>query len=158
MSALDIKLMKTQHSGHAYQICKNQIKVGEYDGIIFISGDGLIHEGINGIMSREDKNEFMEQTTFGFIPAWTSNGLIKSILDHNGEQADPKTAAFRIVKGTSMKIDLTELELEYEKERKFMVLSFTWAIICACDLQSEFMRFLGEIRYTLMGIIRVVAR
>jgi hypothetical protein len=36
-------------------------------------------------MSREDKDEFMEKTSFGFIPAGTSNGLIKSILDHNEE-------------------------------------------------------------------------
>jgi hypothetical protein len=57
-----------------------------------------------------------------------------------------------------MKIDLTELDLEYENQKKFMVLSFTWAIISACDLQSEFMRFLGEMRYTLMGIIRIVVR
>jgi sphingosine kinase len=39
---------------HAYDIVKDELQVGEYDGIITISGDGLIHEVVNGAMSRPD--------------------------------------------------------------------------------------------------------
>ena len=93
--------MKTKHAGHAYDICKNQIGVGQYDGVVFISGDGLIHEGINGVMSRKDKDKFLQKTTFGFIPGGTSNGLIKSILSQHNEECDALTAAFKITKGES---------------------------------------------------------
>jgi sphingosine kinase len=109
MSNLEVTLIKTEYSGHAFELTREKIGIGQYDGIIFISGDGLIHEGINGVMSRDDKSEFLEKTTFGFIPAGTSNGLIKSILEHNNESCDAQTAAFRICKGQKMKIDVTEL-------------------------------------------------
>jgi sphingosine kinase len=66
---------------HAYDIVKDELQLGEYDGILTISGDGLIFESVNGAMSRADRDEFLEKTTFGFIPAGTGNGLHKSVKD-----------------------------------------------------------------------------
>ena len=60
---------------HAHEIAK-ELQPGEYDGIITISGDGLIHEVVNGAFTRPDREEFLEKTTFGFIPAGTANGLV----------------------------------------------------------------------------------
>ena len=57
----------------------------EFDGIVTISGDGLIHEVVNGIMRRQDYKEFLEKVTIGFIPGGTANGLVKSVLDEGGE-------------------------------------------------------------------------
>ena len=105
-------------------------------------------------MGRKDKDEFLKETSFGFIPAGTSNGLIHSILKHNNENSDYFTAAFRICKGRSMKMDITELEMEFEQEKKYSILSVVWSIIASCDLDSEGLRFLGEARYTLMGAWR----
>jgi len=48
--------------------------------MLTISGDGLIHESVNGAMSRPDKDELLESLTFGFIPAGTANGLHKSVM------------------------------------------------------------------------------
>ena len=45
-----------------------------------MSGDGLIHEAVNGLMSRLDRNELLSNITFGFIPAGTANGLHKSVV------------------------------------------------------------------------------
>lgn len=84
---------------HAHEIAKSELTPGEYDGVITISGDGLIHEVVNGAFSREDRNEFLEKTTFGFIPAGTANGLVQTILDHNGEVFGIQNAAFLIAKG-----------------------------------------------------------
>lgn len=58
-----------------------ELQVGQYDGILTISGDGLIHEAINGMMNRPDKDEFCNSIAFGFIPAGTANGLHKSIVE-----------------------------------------------------------------------------
>jgi len=51
---VSITLRHTEYQNHAKEIVSDQIKPGQYDGIITISGDGLIHEIINGIMSRPD--------------------------------------------------------------------------------------------------------
>ena len=51
---IDVQLKHTERAGHAFDIAKDELKVGDYDGIITISGDGLIHEIVNGIMNRPD--------------------------------------------------------------------------------------------------------
>ena len=76
---IDVQLKHTERAGHAFDIGKDELKPGDYDGIITISGDGLIHELVNGIMSRPDRQELFDSLTLGFIPAGTGNGLIKSI-------------------------------------------------------------------------------
>ena len=79
LSHIDVTLKHTERAMHAFEITK-ELQPGEYDCVITISGDGLIHEAVNGAFSREDREEFLEKTTFGFVPAGTANGLIASIL------------------------------------------------------------------------------
>lgn len=64
-------------------------------------------------MNRPDSFDFLKQVKFGFIPAGTSNGLHKSVVESNKELAGIHSAAFSIAKGKTMRMDLTELELEY---------------------------------------------
>jgi len=52
---IEITLKETERAGHAFDILKNEVQPGQFDGIMTISGDGLIHESINGAMSRPDK-------------------------------------------------------------------------------------------------------
>jgi diacylglycerol kinase family enzyme len=49
---VDIKLIFTERAGHAYEIVNQEIRPNDYDGIITVSGDGLIHEVVNGIYRR----------------------------------------------------------------------------------------------------------
>ena len=58
----------------------------EWDSIIFVSGDGLLHEIINGLMLRNDWNLVNHKITVGGIPGGTGNGLIKSLLYENNEE------------------------------------------------------------------------
>ena len=51
---VDIKLVRTERAGHAYDIVSQELRPGDYDGIITVSGDGLIHEVVNGIYRRQD--------------------------------------------------------------------------------------------------------
>ena len=53
---LDVTLRHTEYRNNAKEIVQHQIQIGEYDGIITISGDGLIHEIIQGIMNRPGKD------------------------------------------------------------------------------------------------------
>lgn len=113
LAHVDITLKETERAGHAYDILKTELQPGDYDGVVTVSGDGLIHESINGAMSRPNGLEFLEQITFGFIPGGTANGLHKSVVESVNEADGIHSAAFAIAKGRSMNMDLTELELEY---------------------------------------------
>ena len=41
---------------HAFDVVKDELSIGQYEAIISISGDGIIHEIVNGIMARPDKD------------------------------------------------------------------------------------------------------
>ena len=109
---IDITLKHTERRNHAFDIAK-ELPIGEYNGIMTVSGDGLIHETINGIMARPDKEEMLKTIALGFIPAGTANALHKSVTDHFDEDIGIHSAAFATAKGRVTKIDLTECELEY---------------------------------------------
>ena len=51
-----------------------------YDGIVIVSGDGLVYEVINGLMKREDGAAAVGRMPIGILPAGTGNGLAKSLL------------------------------------------------------------------------------
>ena len=112
-------------------------------------------------MSRPDRKEFLNKTTFGFIPAGTANGLIKSISDQNNENFGILEASFFVAKGTRKMMDLTELTLEYlqneEQKKIYMFLSMAWAFVADCDINSEVIRCIGESRFTIWGVYRLLA-
>ena len=56
----------TEYSGHAYEIA-NKLVLDRFDSIVTVSGDGLLHEVINGLMHREDWQEAMK-IPVGVIP------------------------------------------------------------------------------------------
>jgi sphingosine kinase len=154
---IDVTLKYTERRNHGYDILKDEVQIGQYDGIMTISGDGLIHEAINGAMNRPDKDQFMESIAFGFIPAGTANGLHKSVMEFANEEHGIHNAAFVCAKGRKIKMDLTELTLEYHPEKKiYMFLCMCWAVVSDIDLNSEFMRWAGEARFHIYGVYRGV--
>merc|ERR1712137_1479166 len=50
---IEVSAHYTEYQGHA-ELIVDKIQIGMYSGIICVSGDGLIHEVINGLMRRED--------------------------------------------------------------------------------------------------------
>lgn len=114
-------------------------------------------------MKRADREEFLEKTTLGFVPAGTANGLVASMMDAQGETGDEVlTAAFMIAKGRRSMMDLNELRLEYfqqaEEERQiiYMFLSLTWAFVSDVDINSESLRCLGAARFEVYGLYRLL--
>jgi len=55
-----------------------------------------------------------------------------------------------------MKMDLTEIEAEYMRERIYSFLSLFWGILADCDINSEIIRCLGPARFTVWGTYRVL--
>ena len=111
----ELTVIETERANHAYEIVHNDIKQGDYDGIVTVSGDGLIHEVVNGLYRRNDWLQLMSSLSLGFIPGGSANGLVKAVLDYAGEDYSVENAAFVIAKGRSTRIDLTEIEGEYMK-------------------------------------------
>ncbi|CAG8807329.1 17272_t:CDS:2, partial [Racocetra fulgida] len=60
------------HNNHAKEIVKT-IDLKPFDAIIVVSGDGIVHEVINGLLERENIND--ATIPIGVIPAGSGNAL-----------------------------------------------------------------------------------
>lgn len=54
-----------------------------------------------------------------------------------------------------MRMDLTEIEAEYHKEKIYSFLSVFWGVLADCDINSEVIRCVGSARFTIWGVYRV---
>ena len=78
-AGIDVVPIITKKSGEARAFIANAPLVQSCDGIVTISGDGLIFEVINGLMEREDRDIVMMKIPLGIIPGGSGNGLAHSI-------------------------------------------------------------------------------
>ena len=76
-STVDCDVVLTQRAGHAIEIAAG-VDLDKYDGIVTVSGDGLLHEVINGLSRHADWQRAI-QLPIGPIPAGTGNGLVVSM-------------------------------------------------------------------------------
>ena len=51
---VDLTITHTKRADHAFEIVNEDIEPGQYDSIVTVSGDGLIHEVVNGLLTRRD--------------------------------------------------------------------------------------------------------
>ena len=79
-SRVAVKILETESAGHAKQQMQ-KLEIDQFDGVVSVSGDGLFHEIVNGLMGRADWEEIKSKISLGIIPGGTSNGLVKSLLE-----------------------------------------------------------------------------
>jgi sphingosine kinase len=76
------------------------VDVTQFQGFVCVSGDGMVYECLQGIMSRPDRERVL-RIPMGHIPAGTSNALASTL-----GARDPVTAALLIARCESRPIDL----------------------------------------------------
>ena len=155
--SISLEIIYTSYFKNAYDIILKKKSLYNYDGIITCSGDGILHEVINAIFHREDCDILINKLIFSSLPAGSGNAFSKNISYYNNEKNNLiENQCYYIIKGIYKKIDLLEYELRDFDKKIYSFLTLTWSFISDCDLESEFLRCLGEIRVTLMGVIRWV--
>jgi sphingosine kinase len=128
------------------------LDITKYDAVVTVSGDGLIHEIMNGFMKRSDAGNALKKVSIGIIPCGTNNSYIISCL---GEKRgfDPTFAALQIVKGRPMAIDLCSIA--YDDHRYFSFLSQNYGTTAYADLATEHLRWMGDAR-TVIGLLKEI--
>lgn len=81
MAEADIEhtLVTTEHQNHALEIVRD-LNIEEYTGVAVVSGDGLFHEVVNGLMQRTDAAIAVTRLALIPIPAGSGNSLAASII------------------------------------------------------------------------------
>ena len=143
----------TTRAGEAADI-SSQLDPRQCDGIIVVSGDGMVHEVFNGLASRSDRAEAL-RIAVGHIPAGSGNALAKSILHSSGEAFGVLDAAFLIAKGHQQDLDLMTVSQPNQPDRTSF-LGLSAGVIADVDLGSEWLRFMGGFRFTLYAGVCIV--
>ncbi|CAO3595203.1 unnamed protein product [Absidia cylindrospora] len=141
----------TEYQGHAMDVAK-QVDLQAYDAMVMVSGDGVIHEVINGLLSRPDARQVMRQLSLGVIPGGTGNALSICML---GEQRgfDPIYAAVQVIKGRPLALDICSVA--YDDHCYYSFLSQNYGITSYADLGTEHLRWMGDGR-TVLGLLKEI--
>lgn len=145
-SECSFELMETKYSRHATDIAR-EIDLEEFDTIACASGDGVPYEVINGLYMREDKVDAFNKITVTQLPCGSGNAM--SISCHWTD--NPSFAALCLVKSVESRIDLmlcTQPDSE-DPEPKLSFLSQTYGVIAESDINTEFIRWMGPLRFDI---------
>ncbi|KAK0210950.1 ATP-NAD kinase-like domain-containing protein [Desarmillaria ectypa] len=143
--ALDVQY--TTHSNHAYEIAK--VLPLEYDAIVTVSGDGIIHEVMNGFAHHEYPMKAFS-IPIAPIPTGSGNGLSLNILGLS-DGFDVVAAALNVIKGLPMKVDLFSFVQNGKRSISFM--SQAMGLMADLDLGTEHLRWMGDTRF-MYGLLR----
>ncbi|KAF9120746.1 hypothetical protein BGW39_011125 [Mortierella sp. 14UC] len=147
-SGLVVKEQYTGYGKHAVEIA-NKLDLDKVDSLVVVSGDGVLHEVINGLLSRHDWDR-ARKTSIGIIPAGSGNAIGASI-----GSISPIVATLAVIRGETSKLDIFSLS-QLNRPRIYSMLSFSWGMMADSDIESDKYRWLGPLRFEVAGLIRMV--
>jgi sphingosine kinase len=172
MRGATIEEIETTHAGHAEEIMLT-LDLSRYDGLVIVSGDGLMYEVVNGLMKRDDGMEAIGRIPLGIIPSGTGNGLAKSLLSSAGEPYDIVSAALLVSRGGVAPLDLAEITTgiaptapgmaeryagrTLTEQTSWSFLALMWGLVSDIDLESETCRCFGAARFDVYAVLRIMA-
>ncbi|OAY69958.1 Sphingosine kinase 2 [Ananas comosus] len=145
-------MQETKYQLHAQEIA-HSLDLMKYDGIVCVSGDGVLVEVVNGLLQREDWDTAIK-VPLGIIPAGTGNGMAKSLLHSVGDLYSVPNAVFAIIQGHKRSLDVASVVQGGTKF--FSVLMLTWGLIADIDIESEKYRWMGSARLDFYSLLRIM--
>ncbi|KAG0539677.1 hypothetical protein BDA96_03G342300 [Sorghum bicolor] len=151
-AGVSITLQETEYQGHAREVVYS-LDLAEYDGVVCVSGDGVLVEVVNGILQRTDWEEAIK-VPIGVVPAGSGNGMAKSLLHAASEKYSVSNAVFAIIKGHKQSLDVCTI---LQGDTKFFsVLLMTWGLVADIDIESEKYRWMGSARFDFYALVRIM--
>ncbi|KAM5272743.1 sphingosine kinase 1 [Ctenodactylus gundi] len=154
---ISFKLMVTERQNHARELVKAE-ELDRWDALVIMSGDGLIHEVVNGLMDKPDWETAIRKPLC-CLPGGSGNALAASLNHYAGfEQVtgeDLLTNCTRLLcRRLLSPMNLLSLHTA-SGTRVFSVLSLAWGFVADVDIESEKYRCLGEMRFTVGTLFRL---
>ncbi|XP_074080599.1 sphingosine kinase 1 [Macrotis lagotis] len=156
-AGVSFTLRLTERRNHARELVREE-DLSSWDALVVMSGDGLMHEVVNGLMERPDWETAIQKPLCS-LPAGSGNALAASVNHYAGNEQvnneDLLTNCTRLLcqRGLSP-MNLLSLHTA-SGSRLFSVLSLGWGFVADVDVESEKYRCLGKIRFTLGTFLRL---
>ena len=132
-----------------YYISQNKDIINQYDSLIILGGDGMFHLTLNSLI----KNKV--DIPLGIIPSGSGNGLVKSIFYERVRDEYTVFDCYNLIKEYRIKsIDTISVSSNTGNLTSFLAIS--WGIISDLDINTEFMRFLGNIRFDIGAVWNIL--
>ncbi|MCH7916805.1 MAG: diacylglycerol kinase family lipid kinase [Planctomycetes bacterium] len=144
-AGVDVTLSETTHPGHATSIVQ-ELTLGGLDAIVVIGGDGTLHEVVNGMLSREDK----QKIPIGVIPGGSGNAFA-----HDLGLQNPVEAAHAILGRHAHAVDAIAVQMDARAELVYVLNILGWGLVTDIGLMAQKLRWLGERRYTLVTVMEI---
>uniref|UniRef100_A0A453FP71 sphingosine kinase n=1 Tax=Aegilops tauschii subsp. strangulata TaxID=200361 RepID=A0A453FP71_AEGTS len=151
-AGVEVTMQETRYRGHAREVASS-LDLARYDGIVCVSGDGVLVELVNGILQRSDWEEAIKMP-IGVVPAGTGNGMAKSLLHAASETCSVSDAVFAIIRGHKQALDVCTIA--QGEKIVFSVLSTTWGLVADVDIESEKYRWMGSARFDFYALVRIM--
>ncbi|XP_044529737.1 sphingosine kinase 1 [Gracilinanus agilis] len=158
-AGVSFTLRLTERRNHARELVRDE-NLSSWDALVVMSGDGLMHEVVNGLMERPDWETAIQKPLCS-LPAGSGNALAASVNHYAGNEQvtneDLLTNCTQLLcrRGLS---PMNLLSLHTASGRRlFSVLSLGWGFVADVDVESEKYRCLGKIRFTLGTFLRLAA-
>ncbi|XP_047166133.1 sphingosine kinase 1-like isoform X1 [Vigna umbellata] len=146
-----LTVQETKHQLHAKQVVQS-LDFSKYDGIVCVSGDGILVEVVNGLLQREDWDTAIK-IPLGVVPAGTGNGMAKSLLDSVGDPCTITNSVLAIIRGHKQSLDVATIT--QGETRFFSVLMLAWGLVADIDIESEKYRWMGSARIDFYALTRI---
>ena len=150
-------LVITEKEGHATELVQS-IAVEDWDGLIIVSGDGLLYEVINGIMLRPDRAHVLNSLPIGVVPGGSGNGIAATLCY---EESLPlahwlQSRSLAAAVPTSL-LPLPLITVQTPHSTSYAFLSLNWGLLADIDIESEkFRRTLGSARFAVGAVQRIL--
>ncbi|PIC44653.1 hypothetical protein B9Z55_004951 [Caenorhabditis nigoni] len=157
-SLIRYEVVVTTGPNHARNVLMTKTDLGKFNGVLILSGDGLVFEALNGVLCREDAFRIFPNLPIGIVPSGSGNGLLCSVLSKYGTKMNEKSVmdrALEIASSPTARAESVALySVKTETTTYAAFLSIGWGLMADIDIESEKWRKLGGHRFTLMGFIR----
>ncbi|XP_044523044.1 sphingosine kinase 2 [Gracilinanus agilis] len=158
-AGLSFNLIQTERQNHARELVQG-LRLSEWDGIVTLSGDGLLYEVVNGLLARPDWEEAVK-IPVGVLPCGSGNALAGAVNQHGGFEPAIGldlllNCSLLMCRGGGSPLDLLSVNLA-SGARCFSILSVAWGFVSDVDIQSERFRVLGPARFTLGTVLRLAS-
>ncbi|XP_036600735.1 sphingosine kinase 2 [Trichosurus vulpecula] len=158
-AGLSFNLIQTERQNHARELVQG-LRLSEWDGIVTVSGDGLLYEVVNGLLDRPDWEEAVK-IPVGVLPCGSGNALAGAVNQHGGFEPAMGldlllNCSLLMCRGGGSPLDLLSVTLA-SGARCFSFLSVAWGFVSDVDIQSERFRVLGSARFTLGTVLRLAS-
>jgi sphingosine kinase len=130
VSVIDYNVVITERRNHAFEYVRD-MSLENIHAVVTVSGDGLVHEVLNGLMARQDWKEAMK-IALGTIPSGTGNALAMQACG----TMDITTNTYHALKGRKQPLDILVCKQE-GKTPLYSFLEMFWGLLADIDIESE---------------------